>query len=77
MIFDKQKFKENAPPNIKRFIHENHLDVLNGMEVIFNSDDKYGIIKHYEVPEDNRADGFMLYPVDKGWCSDKGQMELF
>ncbi|MDM8098681.1 hypothetical protein [Oceanobacillus oncorhynchi] len=76
-VFSKTNFKENAPADIKRKIPQSHLDVLDGMEVIFNDDDKYGLIMRYKVPEDDRAEDFMLYPVFKDWCSGREQMSLF
>ncbi|MCF3942187.1 hypothetical protein [Oceanobacillus alkalisoli] len=78
MIFDKQQFKKNAPSNIKRSIPQSHLDVLDGMEVTFKDSDKFGWIEHYEVPPNERGiTNFYLYPVDKEWCNNQGQMNLF
>ena len=62
MKFSKDNFNKNAPRAIKKLI-SNHLDVLDGMEVVFNG--KFGEI-------DYTVDGkeFCLYPVCKSWCEE-------
>ena len=61
MKFNKEKFLQNAPAAIKRLLKD-HLDVLDGMEVVF--EDEYGEIQQYFV----EGHEYYLYPVDKSWC---------
>ena len=63
MKFSKENFLKNAPALVKRQLKD-HLDILDGMEVTFEFDDKWGLIPQYFV----EGQEYYLYPVDKGWC---------
>lgn len=70
-IFNKAKFLKNAPKAVQKLLSE-HLDILDGMEVDFKDSEQFGIIPQYF--EDGQE--YYLYPVYKGWCEEKTQMEL-
>ena len=62
--FNKKRFLENAPAGIKRQLKE-HLDILDGLEVIFDGRfGKEGYIPRYF----NNGQEYYLYPVYKNWC---------
>lgn len=61
MKFSKRKFIENAPMGIKCQL-KNHLDILDGIEVIF--DGNYGQIPQYFVD----GNEYYLYPIERNWC---------
>ena len=63
MKFSREKFQENASAWAKRQL-KGHVEILDGMEVSFEPDDKWGLIPQYF------AEGreYYLYPVDKAWC---------
>ena len=75
--FDKNNFKQYAPTNIKKSLPQNHIDVLDGMEVEFSDNEKFGTIPKYYVDNDRGIDSFYLYPVDERWCSKQRQETLF
>lgn len=59
--FNKEKFLKNAPIGLKKHLKD-HLDVLDGMEVIF--DGRFGHIPQYFVD----GEEYYLYPVLIEWC---------
>ena len=61
MRFSKDKFLKIAPAGIKRQL-KNHLDILDGIEVIF--DGNYGQIPQYFVD----GNEYYLYPIERNWC---------
>lgn len=61
MKFSKEKFRENAPVDARRHLKD-HVDILDGMDVVFNGE--YGEIPQYFVD----GQEYYLYPVDKSWC---------
>ncbi len=66
MVFSKEEFIKNAPVGIKRQL-VNHIDILDGKEVIFKNGDKYGMIPQYF----ENGQKYYLYPVYKSWCIEK------
>ena len=63
MKFSKEKFQENASAWAKRQL-KGHVDILDGMEVSFELDDKRGLIPQYFAEGQENY----LYPVNKDWC---------
>lgn len=61
MEFSRKKFSENAPAGIKKQLKD-HLDILDGMEVVFDGGEGY--IPQYFV----NGQEYYLYPVYKSWC---------
>jgi len=66
MVFSKEEFIKNAPTGIKRQLG-NHIDVLDGKEVVFKNGDQYGMIPQYF----ENGQKYYLYPVYKSWCIEK------
>lgn len=62
MKFSKDNFNKNATRAIKKMV-SNHLDILNGMEVIFN--EEFGEIEYTVGGEE-----FCLYPIYRNWCEE-------
>lgn len=48
MKFSRKMFLKNAPACVKRQL-KGHVDILDGMEVTFEFDDKWGLIPQYFV----------------------------
>jgi len=64
MRFSKQLFKQHAPLSIKKALNS-HLDVLDGMEVIFPvAGSRFGEIPFYMI----NGKAYFLDTVDKEWC---------
>lgn len=64
MKFSKDNFNKYAPSNIKKTL-KSRLDLIDGLQVDFDFDDKYGTIQ-YEFNGEKEY----LYPVDKKWCKE-------
>jgi hypothetical protein len=74
IIFNKEKFIENAPKGIIRQLLP-CLDDLDGKEVLFKNGEQFGIIPQCF----SNGLEYYLYPVYKNWCTDKqlpGQMSI-
>lgn len=72
MKFSKELFNKHAPSSIKKLL-ASQLDVLDGMEVIFIDDSRFGEIPCYVID----GEFYYLYPVLKEWCKEQEQLNLF
>lgn len=71
-VFSKKEFKKHAPKNIQRILSK-HLDSLDGVEALPIENDPFLHIPRYCF--DGKE--YELYPVDKDWCADDNQLNLF
>lgn len=69
MIFNAERFREDT--STRGLLPKEHIDELDGLEVIFNNDSQYGSVPHYRV---NNEDLY-IYPVLRTWCI--SQLSLF
>lgn len=63
MKFSKSKFIKNAGKGTVRILG-NHVDTLDGLEVDFSKEEKYGTIESYI----HEGKEYYLYPVLPEWC---------
>lgn len=72
--FNKEIFNKNADKYTKKIFskHKDHLDCINGLEVNFKENDRFGTIEEYEL----NGEKYYLYPVYKEWCSTEEQLSL-
>ncbi|WP_193065562.1 hypothetical protein [Oceanobacillus oncorhynchi] len=74
LYFSKEKFKQNASPNVKSILAA-HVNILDGLEVDFTKDEKFGFGTTPVYEKD--GEHFKLYPVYKEWCEKETQLNLF
>ena len=68
MVFNKEKFLENAPNGIKRQLHD-CINIFDGKEVVFKNGDQFGMIPQYF----ENGQEYYLYPVYKNWCLEENE----
>ncbi|MBS7578313.1 MULTISPECIES: hypothetical protein [unclassified Enterococcus] len=71
LYFSKKKFQERAGMAIKRQLSKDHLDIVDGMEVV--KEKNHYMIPFYTINGKN----FYMYPISRNWCTESKQGNLF
>lgn len=72
MYFDKQKFKNNAPPYVKKLLGDELVNHIDGMKVIKEENTSL-----FNLKCEFNGEQFELYPIYKSYCTDFKQENLF
>lgn len=66
MIFSRKNFESSAPNYVKKLVPESHRMALDGKQVVFEKNDRFGTVNY----EADNAD-WTLYPVYPEWCEEE------